>query len=555
MTNTNTESLSHRVATSDDIELNTYLEIAEGERLGGESPGVPVRTESIVILDFGSQYSRLIARRVREANVYCEIIPFDAGPDILHLQDVKGIILSGGPNSVYENGAPLIPAWVFDAGVPLLGICYGMQALAHQLGGSVIAGIEREYGHALLRLNGAAHALFKGLDTSVPVWMSHGDRISEMPPGFLSLAFSENSPCAVMGNEAMRAYGIQFHPEVTHTQQGDQIIRNFVHGICGASGSWTPRNFVRDSIIRIRQQVGDGKVVCALSGGVDSSVAAALIHRAIGDRLTCIFVDNGLMRRGEAERVQTVFASQLGVNLRFVDGTEQFLSALKGVKDPEEKRRRIGEEFIRIFEHEARDIGEVDFLAQGTLYPDVIESVSPESTAAHKIKTHHNVGGLPEKMDLKLVEPLRHMFKDEVRDAGHELGLSAQSVNRQPFPGPGLAIRIMGEVTYEKLEILRAADWIVVDEIKDAGLYEELWQSFAVLTDTQSVGVMGDARTYQYVVAIRAVVSTDAMTADWARLPYETIARMSNRIVNEVPEVNRVVLDITSKPPGTIEWE
>ena len=555
MTNTNTESLSHRVATSDDIELNTYLEIAEGERLGGESPGVPVRTESIVILDFGSQYSRLIARRVREADVYCEIVPFDAGPDILHLQDVKGIILSGGPNSVYENGAPLIPAWVFDAGVPLLGICYGMQALAHQLGGSVIAGIEREYGHALLRLNGVAHALFKGLDTSVPVWMSHGDRISEMPPGFLSLAFSENSPCAVMGNEAMRAYGIQFHPEVTHTQQGDQIIRNFVHGICGASGSWTPRNFVRDSIFRIRQQVGDGKVVCALSGGVDSSVAAALIHRAIGDRLTCIFVDNGLMRRGEAERVQTVFASQLGVNLRFVDGTEQFLSALKDVKDPEEKRRRIGEEFIRIFEHEARDIGEVDFLAQGTLYPDVIESVSAESTAAHKIKTHHNVGGLPEKMDLKLVEPLRHMFKDEVREAGRELGLSAQSVNRQPFPGPGLAIRIMGEVTYEKLEILRAADWIVVDEIKDAGLYEELWQSFAVLTDTQSVGVMGDARTYQYVVAIRAVVSTDAMTADWARLPYETIARMSNRIVNEVPEVNRVVLDITSKPPGTIEWE
>ena len=317
MTNTNTESLSHRVATSDDIELNTYLEIAEGERLGGESPGVPVRTESIVILDFGSQYSRLIARRVREANVYCEIIPFDAGPDVLHLQDVKGIILSGGPNSVYENGAPLIPAWVFDAGVPLLGICYGMQALAHQLGGSVIAGIEREYGHALLRLNGASHALFNGLDTSVPVWMSHGDRISEMPPGFLSLAFSENSPCAVMGNEAMRAYGIQFHPEVTHTQQGDQIIRNFVHGICGASGSWTPRNFVRDSIFRIRQQVEEGKVVCALSGGVDSSVAAALIHRAIGDRLTCIFVDNGLMRRGEAERVQTVFASQLGVNLRF----------------------------------------------------------------------------------------------------------------------------------------------------------------------------------------------------------------------------------------------
>ncbi len=555
MSDVNTETSSHRVATSDDIELNTYLEIAEGDRLGGDAASIPVRTESIVILDFGSQYSRLIARRVREANVYCEIIPFDAGADVLHLQDVKGIILSGGPNSVYENGAPLIPSWVFDAGVPVLGICYGMQALAHQLGGSVIAGIEREYGHALLHLNGVNHPLFTGLDTSVPVWMSHGDRIHEMPPGFASLAFSENSPCAVMGNEGMRAYGIQFHPEVTHTQQGDQIIRNFVHGICGAAGSWTPRNFVRDSIFRIRQQVGDGKVVCALSGGVDSSVAAALIHRAIGDRLTCIFVDNGLMRYGEAERVRTVFATQLGVNLRFVDGSERFVAALKGVVDPEEKRRRIGEEFIRIFEEEARDIGEVDFLAQGTLYPDVIESVSPESTAAHKIKTHHNVGGLPEKMDLKLVEPLRHMFKDEVRDAGRELGLSPQSVNRQPFPGPGLAIRIMGEVTYEKLEILRSADWIVVDEIKAAGLYEQLWQSFAVLTDTQSVGVMGDARTYQYVVAIRAVVSTDAMTADWARLPYDTIARMSNRIVNEVPEINRVVLDVTSKPPGTIEWE
>ncbi len=555
MTTTNTDINSRRVATSDDIELNTYLEIAERDRLGGDSPTVPVRTESIAIVDFGSQYSRLIARRVREANVFCEIIPFDAGSDVLHLQDVKGIILSGGPNSVYDDGAPLIPSWVFEAGVPVLGICYGMQALAHQLGGAVEAGIEREYGHALLRLNGAPHPLFNGLDTTVPVWMSHGDRIATMPPGFVSLAFSDNSPCAVMGNDEMQFFGIQFHPEVTHTPQGEQIIRNFVLGICGASGSWTPRNFVRDSILRIRQQVGDGKVICALSGGVDSSVAAALIHRAIGDRLTCIFVDNGLMRLGEAERVRTVFTSQLGVNLRFVDASERFLSSLKGVTDPEEKRRRIGEEFIRIFEEEAHDVGEVDFLAQGTLYPDVIESVSPESSAAHKIKTHHNVGGLPERMELNLVEPLRHMFKDEVRDAGRDLGLSAQSVNRQPFPGPGLAIRIIGEVTYEKLEILRAADWIVVDEIKDAGLYDELWQSFAVLTNTQSVGVMGDARTYQYVVAIRAVVSTDAMTADWARLPYDTIARISNRIVNEVPEINRVVLDITSKPPGTIEWE
>lgn len=554
-----TEQPSHRVSVTGDIEVGTYLEIAEGgvrhdvddAHIGSET----VRNPTIVIVDFGSQYSRLIARRVREQNVYSEIVAHDAGPDVLHEQDVIGIILSGGPNSVYDDGAPMAPPWVFDAGVPVLGICYGMQLLAHQLGGRVESGRAREYGHAVLHLNGAQHDLFAGLDVEVPVWMSHGDRIEGMPPGFRALAYSENSPCAAMGNPEIRAFGIQFHPEVTHTPLGAKILSNFVKGICGASGDWTPRNFVRDAVRRIKSQVGDGKVVCALSGGVDSSVAAVLIHRAIGDRLTCIFVDNGLLRRGEAQRVESVFASSLGVNLRIVDGTERFLTALAGVTDPEEKRRRIGEAFIRIFEDEAREIGEVDFLAQGTLYPDVIESVSAESSAAHKIKTHHNVGGLPEQMDLELIEPLRHLFKDEVRDAGRELGLPEQSVNRHPFPGPGLAIRIIGEVTYEKLEILRAADWIVIDEIKAANIYDNLWQSFAVLTDTRSVGVMGDARTYQYVVAIRAVVSSDAMTADWARLPYDTIARISNRIVNEVPAVNRVVLDITSKPPGTIEWE
>ena len=555
MTEHPTDGTSRRVSTSDDIEVGTYLEIAQADRATGANPPVDIRWKTIVIVDFGSQYSRLIARRVRESNTYCEIIPHDAGNEILHEQDVIGVILSGGPNSVYEEGAPMAPAWVFDAGVPVLGICYGMQLIAHQLGGKVEPGTEHEYGHAVIHKDGRDNILFEGLDNEIPVWMSHGDRIEELPPGFRSLAYSENSPIAAMGNEQGTYFGIQFHPEVAHTPQGAEILRNFVFGVCEGAGGWTPENFVSDAIDRIKQRVGGGKVICALSGGVDSTVVAALIHRAIGDRLTCIFVDNGLMRRGEADRVQNVFVSQLGVNLIFVDGTERFLSALKGVTDPEIKRKAIGEEFIKVFEEVADDIGQVDYLAQGTLYPDVIESVSADSSASHKIKTHHNVGGLPERMNLKLVEPLRYMFKDEVRRAGVELGLTPQSVNRQPFPGPGLAIRIIGEVTYEKLEILRAVDWIVIDEVKADGLYDRLWQSFAVLTDTRTVGVMGDQRTYQYVVAIRAVTSEDAMTADWARLPYDTLARMSNRIVNEVPEVNRVVLDITSKPPGTIEWE
>ena len=555
MTGQPTDGTSRRVSTSDDIEVGTYLEIAQADRTTGVNPPVDIKTKAIIIIDFGAQYSRLIARRVRESNTYCEIIPYDAGSEILNEQDVIGVILSGGPNSVYEDGAPMAPAWVFDAGVPILGICYGMQLIAHQLGGKVESVTEREYGHAVIHKDGQGNVLFEGLDSEIPVWMSHGDRIKELPPGFRSLAYSENSPIAVMGNEEGTYFGIQFHPEVVHTPQGSEILRNFVFGVCHGAGDWTPVNFVSDAVDQIREQVGDGKVICALSGGVDSTVVAALIHRAIGDRLTCIFVDNGLMRRGEADRVQNVFASQLGVNLIFVDGTERFLAALKGVTDPEVKRKAIGEEFIKVFEEVANDIGEVDYLAQGTLYPDVIESISADSSASHTIKTHHNVGGLPERMNLKLVEPLRYMFKDEVRKAGIELGLTSQSVNRQPFPGPGLAIRIMGEVTYEKLEILRAVDWIVIDEVKADGLYERLWQSFAVLTNTRTVGVMGDQRTYRYVVAIRAVTSDDAMTADWARLPYDTLARISNRIVNEVSEVNRVVLDITSKPPGTIEWE
>ena len=551
--------ISSRVSTSDDIEVGTYLEIAQEstqkEPLKGQHENVPLRAETIVILDFGAQYSRLIARRIREANVYCEIVPWNAPPDILHTQDVKGIILSGGPNSVYDPGAPLAPAWVFDAGVPILGICYGMGLLAHQLGGKVEPSKHREFGHSVIHKDGQDIQLLEGLDGDIPVWMSHADRIEELPPGFRSMAYSDNSPIAVMGSDEQRMFGIQFHPEVVHTPQGAEILRNFAYRICGMTGSWTAANFVTDAIRRVKEQVGDGRVICALSGGVDSTVAATLIHRAIGDRLTCIFVDNGLLRRGEAERVQTVFARDLGVNLIFEDASERFLAALKGVTDPEVKRKRIGGEFIKVFEEVADRIGHVDYLAQGTLYPDVIESTSSETSAAHKIKTHHNVGGLPDHMNLTLVEPLRYMFKDEVRRAGRELGISEQAVNRQPFPGPGLAVRIIGEVTYEKLEILRAADWILIDEVKAAGLYEKLWQTFAVLPNIQTVGVMGDRRTYQHVIAIRAVQSEDAMTADWARLPYDMLARVSNRIVNEVPEVNRVVLDITSKPPGTIEWE
>ena len=515
--------------------------------------------EGVAIIDFGSQYSHLIARRVRELKVYSEIVPATSTWTSVEHLNPKGVILSGGPASVYEPGAPMVPAWVFERGLPVLGICYGMQALVHQLGGRVAPGVKQEFGSALLHQNAADGDLFREMPQSFQVWMSHGDRVEELPPGFKTLAFTENSPLAAIGN-GQGIFGLQFHPEVRHTPLGTSILENFLFESCHCQGTWTPRNFVNDSISRIRSQVEDSRVICALSGGVDSAVTAVLLHRAIGDQLTCIFVNNGLLRSEEAERVQATFnhnlgLRNLGLNLIYADASDQFLEKLAGVTDPEVKRKVIGEEFIRVFEDTASELGQTDFLAQGTLYPDVIESATPENQASARIKTHHNVGGLPEHMRLKLVEPLRYLFKDEVREVGLELGLPAEMVYRQPFPGPGLAIRIIGEVTRERLDMLRACDWIVIDEIKAADLYDQIWQSFAVLTDSRTVGVMGDYRTYGYVCAIRAVNSEDAMTADWVRLPYEVLARISSRIVNEVPGVNRVVYDITSKPPGTIEWE
>jgi GMP synthase (glutamine-hydrolysing) len=456
--------------------------------------------------------------------------------------------------SVYEAGAPLPPAYVYESGLPVLGICYGMQAITKQLGGQVTPGIKREYGHAVLHISKPDCTLFDGLNESTTVWMSHGDKIEQMPQGFTSLAYTENSPNAVIGN-GKGIFGLQFHPEVVHTPEGKTMLNNFVYKVCRCRGNWTMGSFVNDSMARIKEQVGGGRVISALSGGVDSSVVSTLIHRAIGDQLTCIFVNNGLLRTEEAERTLKTFKNNLGMSIIYIDATDRFLDRLKGIVDPEQKRKIIGEEFIHIFEEEAKKIGKVDFLAQGTLYPDVIESVSSVSTASAKIKSHHNVGGLPARMTLKLLEPLRFLFKDEVRLVGKQLGLPEDMVWRQPFPGPGLAIRCIGEVTREKLEILRNADFILMNEVKKAKYYSQLWQSFCVLTDVRSVGVMGDFRTYGYLAAIRAVTSDDAMTADWARLPYDLLARISNRIVNEVNGVNRVVYDITSKPPSTIEWE
>ena len=550
--------LPRHPAPNGDTEVASYL--MQAEQKGGAAPLPTTETpiaserESIVLVDFGSQTSLLIARRVRECNVYCEIVPHDTTWEkVAHLRP-KGVILSGGPASVYDAGAPMAPAWVYASKLPVLGICYGMQLVTQQLGGRVAPGTKQEYGHAVLHVSESNSPLFAGLASQLTVWMSHGDRIEALPPGFSSLAYTENSPVAVMGNGS-GVFGLQFHPEVIHTSDGKAILRNFAYKVCKCQGNWTPSNFINESMARIREQVGTGKVISAISGGVDSAVVSALIHKAIGDQLTCIFVDNGLLRRNEVDRVFDVLSRNMGVPIKHSDAASRFLKRLKGVVDPETKRKIIGEEFIRVFEEEATNIGKVDFLAQGTLYPDVIESASSGIKAAAKIKSHHNVGGLPSEMVLKLVEPVRYLFKDEVRRVGIELGLPEDMVWRQPFPGPGLAVRIIGEVTWEKLEILRSADAVVMDEIEKAGLYRQLWQSFAVLTDVHSVGVMGDYRTYGYLVAVRAVNSEDAMTADWARLPYDVLGRISNRIVNEVKGVNRVVYDITSKPPSTIEWE
>jgi GMP synthase (glutamine-hydrolysing) len=557
---------SHRVAVSDDLEVSTYLEIGAETSDVGRGPSVEKgpsdarrptsdgARDAIAILDFGSQYSQLIARRVREHHVYCELLPHDVSLERVEALNPRGFIISGGPASVYGEGAPQLPRFVLDSGRPVLGICYGMQLLAHQLGGQVAPSDKREYGHAVLRITDSAGPLFAGLPSDFSVWMSHGDTVTKLPPGFRVVAHSDNSPVAAMAN-GHGAIGIQFHPEVVHTAFGKHLIGNFLTEICGCEASWTPGNYIDRAVREIAERVGPGRVICALSGGVDSAVVATLVHRAVRDQLTCIFVNNGLLRREEYERNLSTFGKHFKMNVVGVDAADSFLGRLNGVEDPEEKRRIVGDEFIRIFAAEARKLGQIDFLAQGTLYPDVIESTTADTKAAARIKTHHNVGGLPTHLPFALIEPLRYLFKDEVREVGSALGLPDEIVWRQPFPGPGLAIRVIGEVSEERLEMLRAADWVVMDEIKAAGLYRQVWQSFAVLTPLRTVGVMGDFRTYANAVAIRIVTSDDGMTADWARIPYDVLARISNRVVNEVPGVNRVVYDVTSKPPGTIEWE
>jgi GMP synthase (glutamine-hydrolysing) len=509
--------------------------------------------EKVLILDFGSQYTQLIARRVRELKVYCEIHPF-----LMPLKDIRkfaprAIIMSGGPRSVYEPDAPLAGPELFALGVPILGICYGLQLMNHVLGGKVASSQSREYGRKKLTVTDATD-LFYGLDPQETVWMSHGDQVKKLAPGFDIIGSSNTCPAGAIRDAKRRLYGVQFHPEVQHTPHGRRVLANFLFRIAGLHPLWTMHSFIESTTDSIKRQVGGGRVICALSGGVDSSVTAVLVHRAIGARLTCVFVNNGVLRKNEAEEVIDLFRDHYHLNLVYVDASKSFLKKLAGVTDPEDKRRLIGHEFIRIFAREAKKIGGVEYLAQGTLYPDVIESVSFKGPSA-TIKTHHNVGGLPAVMPLKLLEPLRELFKDEVREVGRELGLPDSLVWRHPFPGPGLAIRILGEVTPKRLAILREADAIVLEEMQASGFYQKVWQSFAVLLPVRTVGVMGDERTYEHVVALRIVDSTDAMTADWTRLPHELLARLANRIINEVKGVNRVVLDISSKPPSTIEWE
>jgi GMP synthase (glutamine-hydrolysing) len=524
--------------------------------------GLKMAHQKILILDFGSQVSQLIARRVREQQVYCELHSYDVSEDFIREFNPQGIILSGGPNSVYEAEEVKAPQVVFELGVPVLGICYGMQTMAAQLGGKVEGSTHREFGYAEMRARGHS-ALFKDIEDRVnneghgllDVWMSHGDKVTALPPGFKVIGGNDSTPIAAMADEDRKFYAVQFHPEVTHTLKGKQMFARFVHDICGCKNDWTMPGYIDEAIAKIRAQVGNEEVILGLSGGVDSSVAAALIHRAIGDQLTCVFVDNGLLRLNEGAQVMETFGRNLGVKVIHVDATEQFMGHLKGVSDPEQKRKIIGREFVEVFQVESQKLANAKWLAQGTIYPDVIESAGAKTKKAHTIKSHHNVGGLPETLNLKLLEPLRELFKDEVRELGVALGLAHEMVYRHPFPGPGLGVRILGEVKYEFADLLRRADAIFIDELRAAGWYEKTSQAFAVFLPVKSVGVMGDGRTYEYVVALRAVETQDFMTADWAELPHSLLGKVSNRIINEVRGINRVVYDISGKPPATIEWE